>query len=137
MRRSAGSRNQKEVDYLKEYLQDHAQWIDEELEPFTSVAQKSDAEVNTALKIKISPNPIHSSATFNYSLDRNGHVTIRVFNILGQEVQTLVNSIQPQGQHVFRWDGRDFAGHAVANGLYFYELSVDGAQMLRSKFVKF
>ncbi len=128
---------QKEVDYLKEYMRHHAQWIDEQLAPFTAVEEQADADVQTALKIKLSPNPMHSGATFNYALDRNGHVSIRVFNILGQEVQTLINTAQERGQHAFRWDGRDFAGQPVANGLYFYELRLDGVQMLRATFVKF
>ncbi len=128
---------QKEVDYLKEFVRDHAEWMDDELKTFSSVGEQTEAAVNTALKIKISPNPVYDGASFDYSLDRQGYVTIRIYNILGQEVRTLVNSTQFSGQHAFRWDGRDLSGRAVANGLYFYDLRVDGVQVLQSKFVKF
>ena len=128
---------QKEVDYLKDYVEDHAAWMDDELDVFADVQAKQDAASNTTLKISMIPNPMHNGASFNYQLDRNGHVSIRVYNILGQHVQTLVNTIQPSGQHAFRWDGRDFSGRLVANGIYFFELRLDGAQVLKSKFVKF
>lgn len=128
---------QKEVDYLKDFLEDHTEWIDEQLDPFTSVEQAQNADTQTSLKINLSPNPMHNGAYFSYSLDRQGHVSIRVVNILGQEVHKLVNTVQSPGQHAFRWDGRDFTGRAVANGLYFYELRVDNVPLLQSKFVKF
>ena len=49
-------------------------------------------------------------------------VTLRVYNIRGQLVQTLVDGPLPPGQHATIWDGRDRNGIRVASGIYFYEL---------------
>ena len=127
----------KEVDYMKEYLRDHIEWMDDELEIFTSVKNKADIEGGTSFKFNISPNPMSTGATFNYALVRAGHVRILVYNVLGQQVQSLVDGFQASGHHVLRWDGRDFSGLPVSRGLYFYELNLDGVALQKNKFVKF
>jgi len=43
-----------------------------------------------------------------------------VYNLLGQEVRTLLNSDRPAGDYEIYWDGTDFAGHTLATGVYFY-----------------
>jgi flagellar hook assembly protein FlgD len=45
-----------------------------------------------------------------------------VYNVLGQEVVTLVDGHQAAGRHVVTWDGRDAGGRVVASGLYFCHL---------------
>ena len=67
--------------------------------------------------------------TFNFSnvLDKHkktkaSHVTLRIYNILGQEVKTLVNSQQSAGTHEVRWDGTDKHGITVSTGVYLYRL---------------
>ncbi|MBN1479229.1 CotH kinase family protein [candidate division KSB1 bacterium] len=135
----AAQRNtyQKEVDYMKDYLREHADWMDAELAEFTSVDCAQDEQGYTRLTINIFPNPVQSDATFSYTLDRSGQANIRIYNILGQHVRLLVNAQQLQGQYAIKWDGRDSSGQMLAHGIYFYELRVDGLQMARSKFVKF
>ncbi|HUV29634.1 MAG TPA: T9SS type A sorting domain-containing protein [Acidobacteriota bacterium] len=66
------------------------------------------------------PNPFNPATTIEYSLRKRGHVTIDVFNVLGQKVRTLVNREEPAGSYTITWNGTDTNGKSVATGLYFY-----------------
>jgi hypothetical protein len=66
------------------------------------------------------PNPFNPSTTISYSIPKAGLVTIKIYNILGQEVKTLVNEIKNQGSfHV------TFNANSMTSGVYFYRLTVD------------
>ena len=64
------------------------------------------------------PNPFNASTTFSYNLPASGPVTLKVYNVRGQLIRSLVDGIQPAGQHAARWDGCDCEGHPVASGIY-------------------
>ncbi|MGH7449889.1 MAG: S8 family serine peptidase [bacterium] len=72
------------------------------------------------------PNPfairIAPSTEIRYSLAETGPVTLRIFNLLGQEVAVLVQGAQNRGSYVVQWDGRDRRGLAAPSGVYFYQL---------------
>ncbi len=57
-----------------------------------------------------------------YSLPEQSHVTLEVFNILGQRVKTLVGAVQPAGRYSVVWDAKDEQGKEVSSGIYFYRL---------------
>jgi hypothetical protein len=63
------------------------------------------------------PNPFNPSTTIEYGIQERGFVTLKVFDILGREVATLVNGVEEPGYKTVRWD----AGN-VASGVYFYRL---------------
>jgi len=71
------------------------------------------------------PNPFNPSTVVNYSLERKCHVSISVFNILGQKVKTLVNEELDAGPYQAIWDGNDEGGAHVASGIYFYKMVTD------------
>jgi hypothetical protein len=50
------------------------------------------------------------------------HVTLKVYNVLGQEVRTLTDASRPPGKYRVAWDGTDDLGHAVPTGVYLYVL---------------
>jgi hypothetical protein len=68
------------------------------------------------------PNPFNPVTRLNYTLPRRSKVMIQVYNILGQEVVTLVNAEQHYGQHTAMWNGLDRFGKPAASGVYFTEL---------------
>ncbi len=84
------------------------------------------------------PNPFNPTTIINYELRiKNSPVrtTLKVYNILGQEVKTLVSEEQRAGSYEVIWDGRDNRGKPVASGVYFYRLEVkgDGLKATRTK----
>ncbi len=77
------------------------------------------------------PNPFNPWTAIEYRLATPRTVSLRVYNVLGQEVRVLVNGRQSAGSHRVEWDGRDGAGRTVSSGVYLSVLS-DG-QTVRSR----
>ncbi len=71
------------------------------------------------------PNPFNPTTQISFDLPVSSNVELVVFNVLGQEVKTLVNEEMPAGTHLVTWDGRNASGSSVASGLYFYRISAD------------
>ncbi len=69
------------------------------------------------------PNPFNPETTIRFDLPENVNVTIKVYNILGEQVTTLVNNKQmPAGYHSINWSGTNHLGAGVASGIYFYQV---------------
>ena len=69
-----------------------------------------------------SPNPFSQSTIIKYQLSQSGQVGLKIYNIQGQMVKTLVNEDKKAGSYETRWDGRDDIGQKVTNGIYIYSL---------------
>jgi M6 family metalloprotease-like protein len=70
------------------------------------------------------PNPMgNMPSTIKYSLKNPGRTSLKIYNLLGEEVKTLVNAKQDANFYTVHWDGRDNKGQSVANGVYFYKLN--------------
>jgi len=72
------------------------------------------------------PNPFNPETTIGYNLAEGGDVSLRIYNIVGQVVRTLVNERQSAGRYQVRWSGSDDRGVAVSSGIYFYQVSAAG-----------
>ncbi|MDO9390915.1 MAG: LamG-like jellyroll fold domain-containing protein [bacterium] len=72
------------------------------------------------------PNPCKNSADISYQLAAPGLVSLKVYNLAGQLVSTLVNASQTAGLHSVRWNGKSDQGQSAANGIYIYRLAVNG-----------
>ncbi|UCE04367.1 MAG: T9SS type A sorting domain-containing protein [bacterium] len=70
------------------------------------------------------PNPFNSSTKIIYSLPKAERVVLRVYNVLGQQVKTLVDEIRRAGRHVVNWDGKDSNGIQISSGVYFYQMKI-------------
>ena len=68
------------------------------------------------------PNPFNPITRLDYLLPRRSDVSIRVYNMLGQEIITLLRQEQPYGKYSVSWNGLDKYGKQVASGVYFTEL---------------
>ena len=64
------------------------------------------------------PNPFNPSTTIRYALPENGKVTLSIYNMVGQKIQTLVDSWQQAGAYVAHWNGKDESGREVGSGIY-------------------
>ncbi|MBT5876647.1 MAG: T9SS type A sorting domain-containing protein, partial [Candidatus Latescibacteria bacterium] len=69
------------------------------------------------------PNPFNPATTISYVVPRQGHITLTVFNLLGQEIVRLVDSVHSAGTYRAVWSGTDATGREVASGIYLYRLN--------------
>ncbi len=76
-------------------------------------------------KMKHYPNPVRSNTKIKYSLPRTEKVTINIYNVRGQLIQTLINDQVGSGIHTVYWDGTDLSGKYVNNGVYMYVLKTN------------
>ena len=67
------------------------------------------------------PNPFNANTRLDYSLPVRSHVSIRLYNMLGQEVAVLVNEEQPYGNRHVVWNGLNKQGGTAASGVYIAE----------------
>jgi len=69
------------------------------------------------------PNPFNPATTIRYRLPREERVMLKIYNIFGAEVVTLVdNELKSSGNHSVVWDSRNASKRAVASGLYFFQM---------------
>ncbi len=69
------------------------------------------------------PNPFNPTTMIKYSLPEAQHVTLEIYNSLGERVRTLVNAAQDAGNHTSQWDGLNSSGHSAASGMYLYKIT--------------
>lgn len=66
------------------------------------------------------PNPFNPTTQVSYSLPQAGKASLVIYNLLGQQVRTLVSGVYEAGMYQVTWDGRDAGGREVAGGVYLY-----------------
>ncbi len=86
---------------------------------------------HTALRMAF-PNPFERSTTVVLSLSQGGPASVRVFDVAGRTVRTLLEGVQPAGERVLAWDGRDDGGTALSAGVYLLRLDAGGHSETRS-----
>ncbi len=73
------------------------------------------------------PNPFNPATTIGYDVPPGGGVvTIRVYDVAGRLVRTLIDESQAAGQKTVRWNGTNDTGTRVASGMYFYRMTAPG-----------
>ena len=68
------------------------------------------------------PNPFNPNTQITFDVPASEFVMLRVFNLLGQDVHTLINKSMTPGRYTVEWNGNDMLNNEVASGVYFYEL---------------
>ncbi len=68
------------------------------------------------------PNPFNPSTTIRYELPLTSHVVLKIYNILGEEVRSLVDEEQAAGVRTIVWDSKNNTGESVSSGHYYYRL---------------
>lgn len=78
-------------------------------------------------EIEVLPNPFTDNAEVLYALTKEERVAVKVFDILGKEIITLIEEVQPAGKWSIIWDGRDRRGLAVERGIYIIQIQTGKA----------
>jgi len=77
------------------------------------------------------PNPFGDATEFSFALPSSGPTSLRILDVTGREVRSLVSGARSAGQHRVSWDGRDTSGGAVGSGVYFARLDANGKSLER------
>ncbi len=77
------------------------------------------------------PNPFNPRTEIKFSVPTDQDVTLRIYNVEGRLVRTLIQGRQVAGAHSVMWSGQDDQGGMVASGLYFYRLNTDSGTLTR------
>lgn len=89
---------------------------------------KTSLPLTTELKNNY-PNPFNPSTVISFTLVRSERVSLKIFDVMGNEVATLVDGIREAGTHDYQFSINNYR---LSSGIYFYEL-VSGSQVLRKK----
>jgi spore coat protein A len=77
------------------------------------------------------PNPFDQQTSIAFELPRKTRITLKVYDVRGRLVRTLVDGVQPDGKHQLQWDGEDSAGKQTPAGIYFVRLTSDSFSAAR------
>lgn len=72
------------------------------------------------------PNPFNPSTKISWQASVSGHQSIKVYDILGNEIATLIDEYKPAGSYEVEFDGSD-----LRSGVYFYQLRIEGYSFVR------
>ncbi|MCU0642825.1 MAG: YCF48-related protein [bacterium] len=77
------------------------------------------------------PNPFNPETSIGFELPVNAHVTLEIYNMLGQKIATLIDERRPAGFQKIIWNGKDDLGRQVGSGVYFYRIKSDRFEATR------
>lgn len=77
------------------------------------------------------PNPFNPTTTIMYELPKAGMVDVKVYDINGRLVRSVLGEHQELGTHRLQWDSKNDAGASVASGVYFYQVRFDQSVLSR------
>lgn len=107
--------------------------------PDSIVLSVPDAEPAQPLSYRLRqnyPNPFNPTTTIQFDVPEASQVTLRIYNLLGQEIRTLVDEFKPAGEYAIQWDGKNDRGGETASGIYIVHFAA-GSDFVKSlKLVK-
>jgi len=77
------------------------------------------------------PNPFNPATTIEFSLKTRGHVSIKIYDVSGRLVKTLVDGVMSTGPHKVIWDGTNNRNAKIASGVYFYRMNTGEFEQTR------
>jgi hypothetical protein len=121
-----GSSNANAVPVLLDYANQIRNQFNNNINSIVGIDEAKEKLPNGFALHQNYPNPFNPSTVISYQLPVNSKVSLKIYNLLGQEIRTLVNGTQSAGLQTIQWDGKDNRGQAVSSGVYFYRLETPG-----------
>jgi hypothetical protein len=97
-----------------------------------SVAEESSARVNRLYQNR--PNPFNPTTTIQFSLAQEGPVRIKIYDVTGKRVKTLVDRTMEAGLHTLSWDGTNDEGNPLGSGVYWSQMTA-GSHVSNKKMI--
>jgi hypothetical protein len=94
-------------------------------EPDKPVAENLE-KTGEDLSVGVFPNPANASVKIRYGLKNSGHVSIVIYNVLGQKIRTILDKEMEAGGYEADWNGMDINGKMVSSGVYLCRLEAAG-----------
>ena len=101
------------------------------LDQITAVAEERTTLPNAVALLPNFPNPFNGGTLIPLALPEAGGVALRIYNLAGQAVRTLVSGALPAGRHQVVWDGRDEQGRELGSGVYLVRLEARSGVLTR------
>jgi hypothetical protein len=118
-----GSTYEDEIDFLKNWILGRLDWMDVALTGTSLPVDENNIQLTYSYLLQQNfPNPFNPTTTINYNILESGNVRLTIFNLLGQQVKTLVESFQSAGEYSIIWNAMDDKNNPVGSGMYFYSL---------------
>ncbi len=96
-------------------------------EPFTTGVENDAWQTPSGFTLKQNyPNPFNPATTISFQLPKSSAVIVKVYNMLGHHVKTLVDREFEAGSFSIVWEGDDEAGTRVSSGVYLYRIEAAG-----------
>ncbi len=103
---------------------DHADWAEAIIYKRTPVGVAGREQIpRTTRLIGNYPNPFNPTTTISFELAKTSRVTVTVFNLMGQRIAEITNSVYGPGRYNVKWNGKKDNGEPVASGVYLYRFS--------------
>jgi hypothetical protein len=116
---------EEEIEYLKEWVRKRVEWIDQNIDYLVRTKTDEGAgpgEVPSVFRLEQNyPNPFNSTTAIPFNLRNSNQVTLKLYNLLGEEIGTLFDEYRSAGNHTIYVNAEKLSG-----GIYFYTLQADG-----------
>ena len=115
---------EEEISYLKSWISQRLSWMDSEI----LLLDLDESPILSSFALENAyPNPFNPTTNIGYRLSKNSNIRIAVYDLIGNEVKTLVNGKEHAGSKMIQWDATDQFGHGVSSGVYIYKLEAEGS----------
>jgi uncharacterized protein (DUF362 family) len=97
------------------------------LQSVTSVDEPAVPERPADFRLEANyPNPFNPETMIKYQIPQRARVTLKIYDLIGHEVRTLLDNIEEAGVYEIRWDGKDGWGRDLPSGVYLYQIRTGG-----------
>ena len=81
--------------------------------------------------LSVYPNPFNGAVAVDFSIDQPGPTQIGVYNVMGEQIATLIDKNMEKGEHKAIWNATDREGNAIPSGVYFFRLSAPSQSIIK------